>query len=105
MILEEQKWTWDEKLAAISHTEASDLEKFLPHLLGKTFIESYFAGLFNNLNVNSQLLSLIFGHVHFDAKKNLLNVATFLVTLPKFGKVENSIKVNRPFSTALYITL
>ncbi|KAB8105996.1 hypothetical protein EE612_040142 [Oryza sativa] len=44
LILEEQKWTWDEKLAAISHTEASDLEKFLPHLLGKTFIESYFAG-------------------------------------------------------------
>uniref|UniRef100_A0A0D9X0K9 Peptidase M16 N-terminal domain-containing protein n=1 Tax=Leersia perrieri TaxID=77586 RepID=A0A0D9X0K9_9ORYZ len=44
LILEEHSWTWDEELAAISHTEASDLEKFLPHLLGKTFIESYFAG-------------------------------------------------------------
>uniref|UniRef100_A0A0E0LME8 Uncharacterized protein n=1 Tax=Oryza punctata TaxID=4537 RepID=A0A0E0LME8_ORYPU len=44
LILEEQTWTWDEELAAISHTEASDLEKFWPHLLGKTFIESYFAG-------------------------------------------------------------
>ncbi|XP_006657864.2 insulin-degrading enzyme-like 1, peroxisomal isoform X1 [Oryza brachyantha] len=44
LILEEQTWAWDEELAAVSHIEASDLEKFLPHLLGKTFIESYFAG-------------------------------------------------------------
>uniref|UniRef100_A0A0E0EDB2 Peptidase M16 N-terminal domain-containing protein n=1 Tax=Oryza meridionalis TaxID=40149 RepID=A0A0E0EDB2_9ORYZ len=44
LILEEQTWAWDEELAAVSQIEASDLEKFLPHLLGKTFIESYFAG-------------------------------------------------------------
>ncbi len=48
LILEEQTWAWDEKLAAVSHIEASDLQIFLPRLLGKTFIECYFAGLFNN---------------------------------------------------------
>ncbi|EEE67441.1 insulin-degrading enzyme-like 1, peroxisomal [Oryza sativa Japonica Group] len=44
LILEEQTWAWDEKLAAVSHIEASDLQIFLPRLLGKTFIECYFAG-------------------------------------------------------------
>ncbi|KAL5198469.1 hypothetical protein ABZP36_001981 [Zizania latifolia] len=44
LILEEQTWTWDEELAAVSQIEASDLQVFLPHLLGKTFIECYFAG-------------------------------------------------------------
>lgn len=45
LILDETAWPWDEKLAALSHLEASDLGKFVPHLLAKTFIESYFAGL------------------------------------------------------------
>ncbi|XP_062187589.1 insulin-degrading enzyme-like 1, peroxisomal isoform X2 [Phragmites australis] len=44
LILEEQAWPWDEELAALSYLEASDLAKFLPHLLAKTFIECYFAG-------------------------------------------------------------
>ncbi|KAG8080044.1 hypothetical protein GUJ93_ZPchr0007g4342 [Zizania palustris] len=44
LILEEQTWTWDEGLAAVSQIEASDLQVFLPHLLGKMFIECYFSG-------------------------------------------------------------
>ncbi|TVU38355.1 hypothetical protein EJB05_11718 [Eragrostis curvula] len=44
LILEEHAWPWDEELVALSHLGASDLGKFLPLLLAKTFIESYFAG-------------------------------------------------------------
>ncbi|KAL5197066.1 hypothetical protein ABZP36_000578 [Zizania latifolia] len=44
LILKEQTWAWDEKLAAVSQIEANDLQVFLPHLLGKMFIECYFAG-------------------------------------------------------------
>ncbi|KAL6657756.1 hypothetical protein ACP70R_005536 [Stipagrostis hirtigluma subsp. patula] len=44
LILDEQAWPWDEELAALLHLEASDLGRFLPHLLAKTFIECYFAG-------------------------------------------------------------
>jgi secreted Zn-dependent insulinase-like peptidase len=45
LILEDQTWPWDEEFSALSHLEASDLGIFLPHLLSKTFIECYFAGL------------------------------------------------------------
>ncbi|KAL6856029.1 hypothetical protein ACP4OV_018831 [Aristida adscensionis] len=44
LILDEQRWPWDEELAALSYLQSTDLGKFLPHLLAKTFIECYFAG-------------------------------------------------------------
>ncbi|RLN36220.1 zinc-metallopeptidase, peroxisomal [Panicum miliaceum] len=44
LMLDDQAWPWDEEFSALSHLEASDLGKFLPHLLAKTFIECYFAG-------------------------------------------------------------
>jgi secreted Zn-dependent insulinase-like peptidase len=56
LILEEQTWPWDEELAALSNLEASDLENFLPHMLAKTFIECYFAGL-SILGLNVFVLS------------------------------------------------
>ncbi|GJN32785.1 hypothetical protein PR202_gb21313 [Eleusine coracana subsp. coracana] len=55
LILEEQTWPWDEELAALSHLEASDLGKFLPHLLTKTFIECYFAGNIEPIEAKSVL--------------------------------------------------
>jgi insulysin len=48
LLLEEHAWPWEEELAALSHLEVSDVGKFLTHLLAKTFIESYFAGLYYN---------------------------------------------------------
>jgi insulysin len=44
LILEEHTWPSEEELATLSHLEASDVGKFLPNLLAKTFIESYFSG-------------------------------------------------------------
>ncbi|KAK3127443.1 hypothetical protein QOZ80_7AG0573360 [Eleusine coracana subsp. coracana] len=55
LILEDQTWPWDEELAALSHLEASDLGKFLPHLLAKTFIECYFAGNIEPIEAKSVL--------------------------------------------------
>ncbi|OEL12894.1 Insulin-degrading enzyme-like 1, peroxisomal, partial [Dichanthelium oligosanthes] len=53
LILDDQAWPWDEEFSALSHLEPSDLGNFLPHLMAKTFIECYFAGL------SSALLSFL----------------------------------------------
>lgn len=57
LILDDQAWPWDEEFSALSHLEASDLEKFLPHLLAKTFIECYFAGLSYSVDLNFLILA------------------------------------------------
>ncbi|CAH2063830.1 unnamed protein product [Thlaspi arvense] len=44
LVLQDQTWPWTEKLDALSHMEAGDLENFVPMLLSRTFVECYVAG-------------------------------------------------------------
>jgi insulysin len=52
LMLNDQAWPWDEEFSALPHLEACDLGNFLPHLLAKTFIECYFAGLSYLVDLN-----------------------------------------------------
>lgn len=63
LILDDQAWPWDEEFSALSHLEATDLGFFLPHMLSKTFIECYFAGLSYLIDLDMLILAQKFSPI------------------------------------------
>lgn len=45
LILQDQTWPWVEQLEVLPHLDSSDLERFVPLMLSRTFLECYIAGL------------------------------------------------------------
>ncbi|KAF6158546.1 hypothetical protein GIB67_040060 [Kingdonia uniflora] len=58
LILEDQSWPWVEQLEILPHLEATDLAKFAPMLLSKTFLECYVAGNIEPKQAESMVLHI-----------------------------------------------
>lgn len=44
LILQDQTWPWVEQLEVLPVLQADDLDKFVPLMLSRTFLECYIAG-------------------------------------------------------------
>ncbi|CAM8944316.1 unnamed protein product [Rhodiola kirilowii] len=58
ILLQDQTWPWMEQLEVLPHLDSTDLEKFVPLMLSRTFLECYVAGNIESSEAESMVLHI-----------------------------------------------